>query len=49
MGTEIITGKGKTFYGISTCVCYLAEAILSNKTVTANVQVYKRPDMGKFV
>ena len=37
MGTEIIAGKGKTFYGISTCVCFIADAILNNKTITASV------------
>lgn len=37
MGTEIISGKGKTFYGIATCVCYLSEAILNNRTVSASV------------
>lgn len=47
MGTEIITGKGKTFYGISTCVCYLAEAILSNKTVTANVTSIQKTRYGE--
>ena len=43
----IITGKGKTFYGISTCVCYLAEAILSNKTVTANVTSIQKTRYGE--
>lgn len=37
MGTEIIGGKGKTYYGISTCVCYLADAILNKRCITACV------------
>lgn len=37
MGAEIIAGKGKTYYGISTCVCYLADAILNKRSVTASV------------
>ena len=37
MGAEIISGKGKTYYGISTCVCYLADAILNNHSITASV------------
>lgn len=37
MGTEIIGGKGKTYYGIATCVCYLADAILNKRCITACV------------
>ena len=37
MGTEVIGGKGKTYYGISTCVCYLADAILNKRCITACV------------
>lgn len=37
MGTEIISGKGKTYYGISTCVCHIASAILNRKSITASV------------
>ena len=40
MGTEIISGKGKTFYGISTCVCYIADAILNNNPVQASVSSF---------
>lgn len=29
MGATIIKGKGRTHYGIATCVCYLAEAVLN--------------------
>jgi L-lactate dehydrogenase len=37
MGTEIIKGKGKTYYGISTCVCHIADAILNKRAITASV------------
>ncbi len=31
LGSEIIKGKGKTHYGIATCVCYIADAILNQR------------------
>lgn len=31
LGAEIIAGKGKTHYGIATCVCYIADAILNQR------------------
>lgn len=31
MGSKIISAKGKTHYGIATCVCYLADAILNQR------------------
>lgn len=31
LGAEIIKGKGKTHYGIATCVCYIAEAVLNQR------------------
>lgn len=37
MGAEIISGKGKTYYGISTCVCHIADAILNKRSITASV------------
>ena len=37
MGMEIILGKGKTCYGIATCVSHLADAILNNKLTKASV------------
>lgn len=37
MGAEIISGKGKTYYGISTCVCYIADAILNKRSIAASV------------
>lgn len=36
-GIEIIKGKGRTHYGIATCVCYLADAILNRRTIIASV------------
>lgn len=37
LGTEIISGKGKTHYGIATCVCYIADAILNQRLTIAPV------------
>ena len=37
MGTDIIKAKGKTHYGIATCVCYLADAIINQKPTIASV------------
>lgn len=37
MGTEIIRGKGKTHYGIATCVCHIADAILNKRIIAASV------------
>jgi len=37
MGAEIIKSKGKTHYGIATCVCYLADAILNQKATIVSV------------
>lgn len=37
MGTDIIKGKGRTHYGIATCVCHLADMILNGQTVIACV------------
>lgn len=39
MGTEIIKGKGKTNYGIATCVCAIANSILNNQKIVASVCV----------
>lgn len=39
MGTEIIKGKGKTNYGIATCVCVIANSILNNQKIVASVCV----------
>lgn len=37
MGTTIILSKGKTHYGIATCVCLLADAILNQRPTIASV------------
>lgn len=37
MGGEIIKAKGKTHYGIATCVAYLADAIINQKPTIASV------------
>ena len=37
LGTNIISAKGRTHYGIATCVCMLADAIINHKNVIASV------------
>lgn len=37
MGSEIIAEKGRTHYGIATCVCQLADAIINQKPTIASV------------
>lgn len=37
MGSDIIKSKGKTHYGIATCVCYLADAIINQRPTIASV------------
>ena len=37
MGAEIIRGKGRTHYGIATCVCQLADSILNCRPTIASV------------
>lgn len=37
MGAEIIADKGKTHYGIATCVCSLADAVLNQRLTVASV------------
>lgn len=37
MGADIINSKGQTNYGIATCVCHLADAILNQHTAIASV------------
>ena len=46
MGTEIIKGKGKTYYGISTCVCHIADAILNRRIITASVSSVLNGELG---
>lgn len=37
MGGEIIAEKGKTHYGIATCVCHLADAIINQRPTIVSV------------
>lgn len=37
MGAEIIKSKGRTHYGIATCVCFLADAVLNHRQSIAPV------------
>lgn len=37
MGSEIIVSKERTYYGIATCVCHLADAIINQKPTIASV------------
>ena len=37
MGADIIQAKGRTHYGIATCVCYLADAVLNQRPMIASV------------
>lgn len=37
MGADIIRTKGKTHYGIATCTCHLADAILNQRPIIASV------------
>jgi len=46
MGTEIIKGKGRTHYGISTCVCYIADAILDHRPTIVSVSSVLQGEYG---
>lgn len=37
MGSEIIASKGRTHYGIATCVCQLADAVINQRPTIASV------------
>jgi L-lactate dehydrogenase len=37
MGTEIVAAKGRTHYGIATCVCQLADAVINQRPTIASV------------
>lgn len=37
MGAEIIRAKGKTHYGIATCVCHIADAIINQRPTIVSV------------
>ena len=46
LGAEIIKGKGKTHYGIATCVCYIADAILNQRLTIAPVTSVMQGEYG---
>jgi len=46
MGSEIIFGKGRTHFGTSACVTYLADSILNNKQIIAPVSVLRQGEYG---
>lgn len=46
MGAEIIRAKGQTHYGIATCVCSLADAILNQRPTIASVCTQLRGEYG---
>ena len=37
MGSQIISAKGRTHYGIATCVCQLADAVINQRPTIASV------------
>lgn len=37
MGAEIIAAKGRTHYGVATCVCQLADAVLNQRPIITSV------------
>lgn len=37
MGSDIIMEKGRTHYGIATCVCQLANAVINQRPTIASV------------
>lgn len=37
MGSEIIKAKGRTHYGIATCVCHLADAVINQRATIVSV------------
>lgn len=46
MGAEIIAEKGRTHYGIATCVCQLADAIINQRPAIASVSSVLRGEHG---
>lgn len=45
-GTDIIKAKERTHYGIATCVCYLADAIINQRPIIASVSSYLKGEHG---
>lgn len=46
MGSEIIYGKGRTHFGTSSCVTYLANSILNNKEIIVPISVMRNGEYG---
>jgi L-lactate dehydrogenase len=46
MGTRIIKGKGRTHYGIASCVGYIADAILNRRSTIISVSSVLRGEYG---
>lgn len=46
MGMDIIRGKGRTHYGIATCVCYIADAVLNRRSTIVSVSSVLRGEYG---
>lgn len=46
LGAEIIKDKGKTHYGIATCVCYIADAILNQRLTIVPVTSVLKGEYG---
>ena len=46
LGAEIISDKGKTHYGIATCVCLIADAVLNQRLTIAPVTSVLRGEYG---
>lgn len=46
MGAAIIKNKGRTHYGIATCACYLAGAVLNQRPAIASVSTVLRGEYG---
>ena len=48
LGAQIIAAKGRTHYGIATCVCMLANSVLNNEPVTASVTSVLNGEYGLY-
>lgn len=48
MGATIISAKGKTHYGIATCVCLLADAVLNQRLTVASVSSPLKGEYGVY-
>lgn len=46
MGAEIIAAKGRTHYGIATCVCQMADAIINQRPMIASVSSVLKGEHG---